>query len=79
MAEYIERETFLKDIEERYCLPCKEAGKDHNSCKCDVCWVDDMSGDVKDAPHARCPLPKPDNSGHFGLSASCQKRVEELY
>ena len=52
MAEYIERETFLKDIEERYCLPCKEAGKDHNSCKCDVCWVDDMSGDVKDAPAA---------------------------
>lgn len=52
MAEYIERETFLKDIEERYCLPCKEAGKDHNGCKCDVCWVDDMCGDVIDAPDA---------------------------
>ena len=52
MAEYIERETFLKDIEERYCLPCKEAGRDHNGCKCDVCWVDDMSGDVKGAPAA---------------------------
>ena len=52
MAEYIERETFLKDIEERYCLPCKEAGRDHNGCKCDVCWVDDMCGDVIDAPSA---------------------------
>ena len=52
MAEYIERETFLKDIEERYCLPCKEAGKDHNGCKCDVCWVDDMRGDAIDAPAA---------------------------
>ena len=50
MAEYIERETFLKDIEERYCLPCKEAGKDHNGCKCRACWVDDMRGDVIDAP-----------------------------
>ena len=50
MAEYIERETFLKDIEERYCLPCKEAGRDHNGCKCDVCWVDDMRGDVIDVP-----------------------------
>ena len=52
MAEYIERETFLKDIEERYCLPCKEAGRDHNGCKCRACWVDDMRGDVIDAPDA---------------------------
>lgn len=22
MAEYIEREAFLEDVEERYCLPC---------------------------------------------------------
>ena len=52
MAEYIERETFLKDIEERYCLPCKEAGRDHNGCKCRACWVDDMRGDVIDEPAA---------------------------
>lgn len=52
MAEYIERETFLKDIEERYCLPCKEAGRDHNGCKCRACWVDDMRGDVIDATAA---------------------------
>lgn len=52
MDEYIERETFLKDIEKRYCLPCKEAGKDHNGCMCRACWVDDMCGDVIDAPAA---------------------------
>lgn len=52
MAEYIERETFLKDIEERYCLPCKGAGKDHNGCMCRACWVDDMRGEVIDAPAA---------------------------
>lgn len=52
MAEYIEREAFLKDIEERYCLPCKESGRDHNGCKCRACWVDDMRGDVIDAPAA---------------------------
>ena len=50
MAEYIDREMFLKDIEERYCLPCKEVGKDHNGCKCRACWVDDMCGEVIDAP-----------------------------
>lgn len=50
MAEYIECEAFLKDIEERYCLPCKGAGKDHNGCKCRACWVDDMCGEVIDAP-----------------------------
>lgn len=52
MAEYIEREAFLKGIEERYCLPCKEAGKDHSGCKCRACWVDDMCGEVIDAPAA---------------------------
>lgn len=52
MTEYIDRETFLKDIEERYCLPCKEAGRDHNGCKCRACWVDDMCGEVIDAPAA---------------------------
>lgn len=52
MAEYIEREAFLKDIEERYCLPCKEAGKDHNGFICHACWVDAMRVDVIDAPAA---------------------------
>ena len=52
MAEYIEREAFSKDIAERYCLPCKEAGRDNNGCRCDVCWVGDIYGDVIDAPAA---------------------------
>lgn len=52
MAKCIEREAFLKGIEERYCLPCKAAGKDHNGCKCRACWVDDMCGEVIDAPAA---------------------------
>lgn len=50
MAEYIDREAFLKGLEERYCLPCKEAGKDHNGCMCRACWVDDMCGEVIDTP-----------------------------
>jgi hypothetical protein len=52
MAEYFERETFLKDTEGRYCLPCKGAGKDLNGCMCRACWVDDMRGEVIDAPAA---------------------------
>lgn len=52
MDEYIERETFLKEIEERYCLPCKEEGKDYDGCRCRDCWVDDMRGDVICAPAA---------------------------
>lgn len=52
MAEYIERETFLEDIEKRYCLPCKEEGKDHNGCKCRACWVDNMFSDVIGEPAA---------------------------
>ena len=52
MAECIEREAFLNDIKERYCLPCKGAGKDYNGCKCRACWVDDMCDEVIDAPAA---------------------------
>ena len=52
MAEYIDREDFLKDAEIRYCMPCKGAGKDYNGLRCRACWVDDMMGDVDDAPAA---------------------------
>ena len=52
MAEYIEREAFLGDIEKRYCLPCKDAGKDYNGCMCRACLVDDMQGDVIGEPAA---------------------------
>lgn len=52
MVEYIEREAFLQDIKERYCLPCEEEGKDHNGCMCRACWVDDMCGEVIGAPTA---------------------------
>lgn len=62
MAEYIEREVFLKDIEERYCLPCEGAGKDFNGCKRRACWVSAMCGDVIDAPAADVA---PVVHGHF--------------
>ena len=52
MAECIERDAFLEDVEKRYCLPCKEGGKDHNGCMCRACWVDDMCGEVIGAPAA---------------------------
>ena len=50
MTDYIEREAFLKNIEERYCTPCKAEGKNHGGCLCRACWVDDMCGEVIDAP-----------------------------
>ena len=46
MFEYIDLEAVLKDFKERYCSPCKGAGKDHNGCKCDVCWVEDLYGET---------------------------------
>lgn len=52
MDEYIDKEAFKKSVEERYCLPCKVAGKDYNGCKCRACWVDDMLDEVIDAPAA---------------------------
>ena len=52
MDEYIDREVFKKSVEEYYCKPCKAEGKDHNGCWCRACWVDDMLGEVIDAPPA---------------------------
>ena len=77
MAEYIERETFLKDIEERYCLPCKEAGRNHNGCKCRACWVDDMCGEVIDAPAADVePLVRcMDCKYHYWEQESCHGKT----
>ena len=52
MTEYIDRKEFLEYAKERYCLPCKGAGKDYNGLKCRACWVDDMCGDIIGAPAA---------------------------
>ena len=52
MDEYIDREVFKKSVEEYYCKPCKAEGRDHNGCWCRACWVDDMLGEVIDAPPA---------------------------
>lgn len=46
MAEYIDREAFKKSVEDRYCKPCKAAGKDHNGYWCRACWSDDMLDEV---------------------------------
>ena len=52
MDEYIDKEAFKKSVEEHYCKPCKEVGKDYNGCRCRACWVDDMLDEVIDAPGA---------------------------
>lgn len=79
MAEYIEREAFLKDIEERYCLPCEGAGKDFNGCKRRACWVSAMCDDVIDSPAADvAPVVhgrkiENGNIGCFGLCSLCSE------
>lgn len=52
VVDYISRPAFIADCEGRYCAPCKEQGKDDNGVRCRACWVDDMLGEVLDAPAA---------------------------
>lgn len=52
MAEYIEREELIADIEKRYCRPCEAEGKDYNHIRCRACWVDDMVDEIEQAPAA---------------------------
>ena len=48
MAEYIEREAFLSDTTQRYCINCDS----YNGVRCRACWVNDMQGEVEDFPAA---------------------------
>lgn len=48
MAEYIEREALMADIMNRYCMECDNA----NGIRCLACWVDDMNGEIVNAPAA---------------------------
>jgi len=50
MAEYIEREAFIKWVEETYCKPCEEAKRDYNHCRCGSCQYDDMMLDAESFP-----------------------------
>ena len=46
MPRYIDADAFDADCRKRYCTDCNN----YNGVKCRACWVDDMLGDVDDAP-----------------------------
>lgn len=45
---YIDKELFKQDIKMRYCNNCARP----NEIKCRACHVDDMLGEIEDAPAA---------------------------
>lgn len=48
MARYIDKDLFLQDIKMRYCNNCARP----NEIKCRACHIDDMLGEIEDAPTA---------------------------
>ena len=46
MPRYIDADAFEADCRKRYCTDCDN----YNGVKCRACWVDDMLGEVEDAP-----------------------------
>ena len=50
MSDYIEREAFIKWVEETYCKPCEAEGRDYNHCRCGACQYDDMMRDADSFP-----------------------------
>ena len=46
MPRYIDADAFDADCRKRYCTDCNN----YNGVKCRACWVDDMLGEVDDAP-----------------------------
>ena len=45
-GDLMDKTAFEIDIRRRYCRDCDNS----NGLKCRACWVDDMSGEVEDAP-----------------------------
>ena len=76
MVEYIERQALQQDIHLRYCKDCNN----HNKVKCKACWVDDMLGEIAEAPTAdvvevvRCKDCK-----HAYFRYNCKDTMQEIY
>lgn len=52
MPKYIDADAFEVSARRRYCDPCRKDCKDYHGLGCRACWVDDMLGEVDDAPAA---------------------------
>lgn len=50
MADYIDREALIKQIENWYCVRTK--CDNDRGLRCRACWVDDAIGEIEDAPAA---------------------------
>lgn len=46
MQRYIDADAFEADYRKKYCTGCEN----NNGIKCKACWVDDMLGELDDAP-----------------------------
>lgn len=55
MPKYINAKAFEKSVYDRYCKSCRDQKKDSNGVGCNACWVNDMLGEIEDAPDiVRC-------------------------
>lgn len=46
MSRYIDADAFIRNLQERYCRPCKASGLDYGGVKCKACPLDDEMDDV---------------------------------
>ena len=69
---YIDKELFKKDIKMRYCNNCARP----NEIKCRACHVDDMLGEIEDAPTADVVEVK---HGHFVRNERNIPKMKEFH
>lgn len=74
MAEYIEREAFIKWVNETYCKPCEAAGRDYNHCRCGACQYDDM---IRDAESFDAADVAPVRRGRWIQKEKCYPEIEK--
>lgn len=83
MAEYIDKEVLIADLEERYCKPCESDKKDYYHAKCMVCWVDALIGEIDRAPaadvapvmHGEWEYIGTDKMGNVFRCSNCANRI----
>ena len=46
MSRWIDADALIRDLQERYCRPCKASGLDYNGVKCKSCQFDDEIDDI---------------------------------
>ena len=83
MAEYIDKESLITNIKQRYCKLCELLNKEHIGYDCVFCWITDIVEDIDGAPaadvapvmHGEWEYIGTDKMGNVFRCSNCANRI----